>query len=773
MHSDETGSLHRADFEGVGTLTDLGDGAANALSGFSGAEARIVMVNGNVAGGINLRPGTMVPRQLPRAPANFEDRNGERAKLKQVMVAGGRPGSCPVAVLSGPAGVGKTALALAWSHDVADQFADGQLYVNLHGYDYADPVAVSTAVRALLLGVGVDSSAIPSGLDERAALYRSVMARGKRLVLLDNASSPNQVQDLLPAAPDSFVLVTSRSAFGRWEEAHTVNVGLLPDAAAVALLRKVVGDVRGNDDSASLTELAKLCAFLPLALWIAGERLAAEPSTPLEVLIGELRDEATRLDALTSHARPPVRVVFDWSYRTLDSDTAAVFRALGVHPGIDFTAASVAALTGRTVRQTGTTLDALVRVHLLDRDPGGRYAFHDLLRAYAAELAQRVDGVDRTAQWQTAVIGWYLGTVCQAASAMGLDSLKLPEALATPFIAAFATFEDAGAWFETERPNLAAAVNVAASNGHDRLAWHLAGALLGVYEVNNHLDEWAAISQHGLEAARRLPDEFGEAVMLESLGKVCCARHELDLAERYQSESLALREKIGDVGGVVRSTNALGLVHWRARRYQEARTAFRHSLSLAQRSGDIAFQAFALQNLGGVDVEDGQFSDAIEPLTTAYEILRDAGMRVYEENALQDLAGALRGLGRFDDALAAARGAVDLATGLGNLPAAARALVELARVHRAMRQPDAALAEYAQATALHRRLRDHSREAISLDEAGEAQLEAGRYEQAAELHTIAAVMHRDLGDASREQRALANLQVAHERLNDPHRGEME
>ncbi|WP_194924916.1 tetratricopeptide repeat protein [Catenulispora pinisilvae] len=739
-------------------------------SELSGSAANAVLAR-DIDGGVHFHAAAsalLVPWQLPRAVSHFRNREAELAELDAAADVPTGPGSCPVAVVRGPAGVGKTALALRWGHRSAARFPDGQLYVNLRGYDRLDPLAVSAALESLLLGGGVDPSAVPAGAEARAALYRSVMSGRRRMVMLDNAASSDQITDLLPTASGSFVLVTSRdrlSELGASEEVREVAVDVLSETEAVALLRGVAGR-SGAADADLLAELAELCAHLPLALRIAGEKLAAGPSTPLGEFVEGLREESTRIDKLSgTSGRTAVRTVFGWSYRSLSDDGARLFRALGLHPGSDFSAPSAAALTQAPEDRVRVWLDELARAHLVWRKDDGRFEFHDLLRVFAADLARAEEGPQVAARAVTDLAAWYLRGALSAGRAMGVDSLRLPEPPDALHAAApsFTSYDEALRWYLAERANLAAAVGAASDAGRYDLAWLLAGALLGIYEVTNEFDDWISTSHAGLGAARRCGDRFGEAVMLESLGKACRAGHQLDFAEQYQREALQIREAIGDRHGRIRSVNALGLVHRRAGRPDEARDCFQLAHTLAEEAGDVCFQALALLNLGGLDVETRRYVAAHAELEQALPLLRATGQHVYTVNALQDLAGALAGLGRLAEALSSATAAVQTATGLGNRLFLARALMELARVRRALGDPEQALTDYEQAIALHRELGDRNREAITLDEAGTAHAEAGRFDRAVELHAAAAGLHHELGDTAREEQALSHLAAARRR----------
>jgi hypothetical protein len=360
----------------------------------------------------------IMPRQLPGSVRQFSGRQDELAALTDLLATGGsRPAAITISAIEGTAGVGKTALAVHWAHQIAGEFPDGQLYVNLRGYDVGQPMLAGEALAGFLRALGLTDQAIPSGTDERAAVYRSLLAGRRILVVLDNALRVEQVRPLLPGSPTCLTVVTSRDALAGLvvrDGAVRLDLDLLPVAEAVGLLRGLIGS-RVDDDMEAAVTLASQCCRLPLALRIAADLAVARPGVPLAHLTAELADLQHRLDVLETSGddSTAVRAVFTWSYGTLSADAARLFRLASMHPGPDLGGYAAAALTGTSLSHACRLLDQLVSAHLMQRAAPGRYGMHDLLRAYARELAAG-DGAGELRAALTSLLDHYLHTAATA-----------------------------------------------------------------------------------------------------------------------------------------------------------------------------------------------------------------------------------------------------------------------------------------------------------------------------------------------------------------------
>ena len=434
-------------------------------------------------------PRVGVPRQLPADVAGFTGRAVELAELDLLLPApgqqGGLAGPVVISVVTGTAGVGKTALAVRWAHRAAGAFPDGQLYVNLRGYDPDQPVPAAEALAGFLRALGVAGPDIPLSADERAARYRSATAGQRLLVMLDNAASEEQVRPLLPGTSSATVVVTSRDPLAGLvarDGARRLDLDLLPAAEAVALLGALVGG-RAEADPVATRGLAGLCARLPLALRVAAELAVARPDTPLTVLAGELVAEGGRLALLDAGGDPRSAVisVFSWSYRHLPADAARMFRLLGLHPGADWDRSAAGALTATTVTESGRLLTVLARAHLIQ--PSGparygmdtRYGMHDLLRAYAASLSAAHDDDQARHAALTGLFGYYQAGY--AAAVQCLAPSGLDRSAATAGAAELRDPAAAWAWLDGELATLTAVSAYTASDTWPGHAFRLVPAI--------------------------------------------------------------------------------------------------------------------------------------------------------------------------------------------------------------------------------------------------------------------------------------------------------
>jgi len=740
-----------------------------------------VVQAGSVSGGIHFHDhggqgqGSPTPQQLPGSVRSFVNRTEELRRLDVVLADGDaeRRRVVAVCVIAGTAGVGKTSLALHWSHQVQDRFPDGQLYVNLRGYDPGQPLTALEALHRFLSALGVPATAALTDTETAAALYRSLLADRRMLIVLDNAATAAQVRPLLPGDSHCLVVVTSRgrlSGLAIREGAHRLTLGTLPEPEAVALLRAVTAGFRAEDDPDKLVELARLCARLPLALRIAAERAASHPYMRLDELIADLCDESGLWEALSSgddEESEAVRSVFAWSYRALPPDAARLFRLLGLHPGSEFSIGAVSALAGTSMRRTRQLLDVLFGAHLLEQTAPDRYEFHDLLRAYATDQAQTdEDETGRRAALRR-VLDWYLHTADAAQNwlkpAEDHVALDPPAEGVTPL--SFTDYDQAADWSEREHPNFLPAVRAAEKAGLDRQAWQLAAVLWNAKALSIAITDWLAMGQIGLAAARRERERAAEAGLLESLGFGHTKINQLAESTDCHRAALAIRQELGDREGEATSLNALGLVHLRRRQLDDAEARFEQAMTLFGELGSTHWETVSLANRALARYEAGRLTGAAEDIRHTLAAHRARGDRRSTGNGLWILSAIHLDSGEPREALQAAQDAVDIALDLRNHTAEGLWLLALGNAQQALGADADALASYHRSATLHRQLGDRSREALAWNGAGQTYQQMGRRDEAVGFHRRAAAVHHELGDMWHEALALAALATALHSVN--------
>lgn len=732
------------------------------------------MQAGSVTGGIHFHgpggekdrpPPGPPPRQLPADVHGFVNRVDELGQLNAVVAGeNGDPLVISVCVIAGTAGAGKTSLALRWAHQVQDRFPDGQLYVNLRGYDPGEPVTAQEALHRFLPALGVAAGSIPQDIDAAAALYRSLLADRRMLVVLDNAATVGQVRPLLPGGPGCLVLVTSRSRLSGLavrDGARRLTLGTLPQAEAVALLRAVTAGYRAEDDLEKLTELADLCARLPLALRIAAERAASRPHLRLDDLIADLRDESALWDALSTgddEEAEAVRTVFAWSYRALSDQAARLFRLLGLHPGPEFGLQAAAALAATPVSRTRQLLDSLVNAHLLEQMGPDRFQFHDLLRAYATDQAQHKEPAEEREAALGRVLDWYLHGADAAQSWISPEeertALTPPAAHVCP--SAFADYDSAVDWAEREHSNLLRAIRVAAGTDN-RKAWQLAVVFWNARPSSAPVTEWLTAGDIALEAARRSGDRPAEAQLLTHLGRDNVRVDRLSDALVCHRRALEIRHETGDPVGAATSLNLIGLVHLRRRRLTAAADHFMQAIPLFQAADSAPWVAIVLSNLASAHYSAGRAAEASAVAQEALAAHRALANPRGEGNILRVMSCLQLEEGRPEEALNSARQASDIALALRDDRLEGYWLIALGDAQRFLGKHDDALTSYQRSAALHRRLGNRSREALAWYGAGQSYQALERGPEAAQFHRRAVAAHRELGDAWHEAVALDGL----------------
>jgi tetratricopeptide (TPR) repeat protein/transcriptional regulator with XRE-family HTH domain len=604
---------------------------------------------------------TLVPRQLPAVVADFTGRAAELAGLTRILdqASAGAAGTVVISAIGGTAGVGKTALALQWTHQVAGRFADGQLYVNLRGFDPSGtPATPAEAIRRFLDALGVPPERIPSDPEAQTALYRSLLAGRRMLIVLDNARDEQQVRPLLPASAGSLVLVTSRKQLAGLtaaDGARLLSLDVLAHEEAVRLLAARIGHTRAAAEPEAVAEIAGLCACLPLALAVAAARAAARPGFRLAALASELRDAGSRLEALNAGDQAAsVQAVLSWSYHQLSSEAARMFRLLGLHPGPDISVPAAASLAATTSPEARRLLDELTRDCLITEHVPGRYAFHDLLRAYAAVRARDADSEDDRAAATARLLDHYLHSAGHGARL--LEPTDEPVSLPPPAPGTTperpADHRGALAWFDAEYLVLRAAVGLAAESGFDGHAWRLPWAMTPYLEARGIYQQWADAGRAALTAATRLGDLHGQAVSARQLACALIEGGDYDLADSCFRQSLRLYQRLGNQFGEAEVHANLGYLAEKQSRpadgLRHAEEAFRLFLAV----GHTAGVAEALSDIGWFHGQLGDHEQARGFCLRALALLGGVGYHWREADVLVSLGYAEQHLGNFGEAIA-------------------------------------------------------------------------------------------------------------------------
>jgi tetratricopeptide (TPR) repeat protein/transcriptional regulator with XRE-family HTH domain len=659
------------------------------------------------------------PRELPMDVSGFTGRHGEIAELDRLCSLVGAGPAVVISAMVGPAGAGKTALAVHWAHRARGCFPDGQLYLDLRGYDPDRPVSPADALAGLLRSLGVAGAEIPSGLAERAGRYRSLLTGRRMLLLLDNAQCPDQVRDLLPGTPSCFVLVTSRDSLAGLvigKSARRLELGLLPPADGAALVRTLLGE-RADAEPAAVDALVGCCAGLPLALRIAAEFAAARPAAALGDLAADLTADLRRhrLDRFgdSGDDRSAIAAVFSWSYRQLPGAAARAFRQLGLHPGADLDLPTAAALTGQDADSAEQVIEILRRGHLVEPTGPGRYRLHDLLRAYARELG-RTEG--RTADQhaaRTRLYQHYLAMTTAATQSL-YPGCRADQPAAEPLLDP----ATASGWLDAERGTLLAICATAVEHC-PALAIQLAAALYRYLDAD-HNQHALAVHQYALRAATQTSDRVGEA----------------------------------------HARTDLAAVLWRLGRYQAAADQLQRALPLSREAGDHAGTARALSNYGIVQEWQGRLGQAADCYRQALDLCRDLGDQVGTAHALTNLGDICNRLGEYERAGELHAEALIGYREMGDRAGEADTLNSLGLVHTRQRRPRLAVEHYQRALTIHRELGNRAGVAYVRVNLGDTQVAAGRYQAATGHYRDALAVFHEIGERYGAITALNGLGAA-------------
>ncbi|MFF1711935.1 BTAD domain-containing putative transcriptional regulator [Streptomyces sp. NPDC058268] len=657
------------------------------------------------------QPLSTVPSQLPPPVARLAGRTRELEVLNRHLDAVGHDGTTVVvASIVGSAGIGKTTLALSWAQQLREQFPDGQLYVNLRGFDPSGvPMPLHEAVRGVLEGLGVPAQNIPATVHAQIGLYRTLVAGKRLLLVLDNAHDADQIRSLLPGTGSCLVIVTSRRQLsGLLSGGHVrhLALGLLDTDEARQLLAGPLGPDRIAAEPDAAAAIVERCARLPLALSIAAARAATAPHLPLAALADELREERHRIAALSTHDshHTDLATVFSWSYQALSPASARVFRLLGIHPGPDIGTPAAAALADLPKDSVRAALAELTDANLLHQPTPGRYQFHDLLRVYATERALTEDSDHERDTALRRLLDHYLHTA--AAADRLLDPHRDPIALEPPCseLGPPTVHEEALDWFSAQLTVLLGAVRQAAQSGLDGHAWRLAWAMTTYLQRKGHWQAWVATARLALESACRSGNPAGQAHSHHGLGLALAWTRQTDSARVHLDQALDRYTALGDNPGQAHTHRTIAFVLQRTGHYTGALDHAEQTLACYQAADHLAGQASARNAIGWYRAQLGDFQRALADCEQALTLFQKVGNRTGEAYTWDSLGFIYRGLSRSDEAARCYKQALGHFRDLGDRSSEADTLTGLAEAQQALGHMDLARLACQEALALKQEL---------------------------------------------------------------------
>jgi DNA-binding SARP family transcriptional activator/tetratricopeptide (TPR) repeat protein len=624
----------------------------------------------------------VVPRQLPAALSGFAGRTGELDRMRRLLEEQ-QDGGSSVLVITGMAGVGKSTLAAHWARRVADRFPDGQLWLDLRGYDRRAPATPLQSVGVILRALGVRAADVPADLDGRVGLFRSVLDGRRMLLVLDNAGGVDQVLPLLPGDPRTMVLITSRSdltSLVAIEGARVIRLDPFTPAEARHMLEPRLGAERVRAEPDAVGRIISNCAGLPLALAIVAARAVRRPNFTLAAIDRQLAEVGSPLDRFADPgAALDVRAVFSWSYCSLSTPAARLFRLMGTQPAAELSVAAAAALAGTMGWRVRLLLDELAAAHLVVERSPDRFAVHDLLRAYAVELAQVHDAPEQRASDLRRLVDWLTRTALNARPL--LQPSETPVAPEEPEGAVPAlSFDDeraAHAWYDSERDLLVAAVDLAYAQGFDDLCWRLAYGIWVRLHLTGAWDDLLRTHETGLRAAERLGDRIGQAQMLTGMGTAFRSTGNPARAIHLHRIALELFRAASDTNGIAAALSNLCAAHRDAGEFDEALRCGRLAYGLEEALDEPGNMAIALFQIGMTLIAADRPDEASPQIAEALVIMRKLGHRRAEARGLQLAATADLRAGRHRVAIDHHRLALDIYRELGDREYEAAALTEL------------------------------------------------------------------------------------------------
>ena len=665
-----------------------------------------------------------VPQQIPTPLPHFIGRKHELEFLDKIADSGDRPRAI---VICGPAGVGKTALAIEWANHNCGKFPDGQLHVDLHGFDDARPVSREEVFDSFLRALGAPPDELPGLPSAQESMYRSMMAGKRVLVVLDNAESAESVRPFLVGS-NTMLVVTSRKRLAGLEAREGIPclaVNIFSPNESFTLLVRLIGQERLKDARDSVYELARLCDNLPLALCVAARQIVLARHLTLSTHIQSLAAEGRMLDELSfgDDERTTIKAVFSWSYRKLPRMAAAFFQALSVSPGRDISLTAAAALCDVDITAARNVLRTLVGMHLIEEQSSQRYTFYGLLRAYAEDLAENEDHMNNQTANIRRLVRWYVASADNADRFLTPGGVERDDIVHVPSEGEqFSSYDDALRWFDQERANLIDITRRATEIGEHKAASVIPNLLWGYFNLTKHWDDWITCNTLGLTSARASGDNKSEAYILMSQG----------------------------------------VVYSNLRQYSEAISNLQPAIALFEQIDDRLGLAYALQNLANAQSPSGHIEEAMVNFRRAldiFETLPDStrGKAV----TLNSMAFTYNAAHEHEQALTAAQEAAEMMRSIDDLQGVAIALSNIGNALTELSRPDEAIESYQASLTIRRgRINDRYGEARTLYRMGKIDANNGRTQEARARWTEALAILSNISapESAEVEEALGRLQ---------------
>jgi tetratricopeptide (TPR) repeat protein len=659
----------------------------------------------DVQGGIHYH---ITPRQLP-SPSQLPpsgrlvNREHELAALESARTSCEHASVPCVVVVSGPAGIGKTTLGVHWARSLLDRYCDGQFYADLQGHSASGPRGPSQILGQFLRALDVPGEQIPEELSEREAMFRSLTSDRRIAVLLDDAISTAQVRPLLPSNSLSLTIVTSRwrltglLAHG----ARSIQVDRLDSSAAIDLLEQILGDERTTRQRGAAMDLVHLCALFPLAVCVAGARLASRPRWSITEMVDALTEEQQRLPALVAEDDLAMESSLDFSYERLPDQAQRLYRLAALYPGSTFDSQLMSTALAIPSPDARQLLGILADSHLIEDTPNGHYRFHDLIRLHAKRCAERNESDETRAVVSRRMIRYLLAMAAAAERRLTPDHQTLPREIGDMKEMAFSSDSRALQWLDDERVNLMSALQWAGINGLPSIAWQLADSMWPLFRLRKYYDDWIAAYDIGLEAARTCGDVAAESRMLTSGGLGLMGVGRLGSAKERFANALAINRRMGDVRAEGGALTYLGIVSRRDNRLEEAERYFSQALGSCLSAHHWRGAGLARLNLGETALAAAKPDDAISYLRQAHEDLNEIGDKYDAARALAFLGRAHQMTGELDSAQAHLGDALVVFEEVGSTYEQVYALQSLGEIARATGNPDTARSLWIRALSLY------------------------------------------------------------------------